>query len=206
MSIEVKKFFSPFIEENTYIVIDCESNVAAVIDPGILSSDIESLLSQYELKFILLTHAHGDHIKDIGKYMSLYPEAKVVVGIRDYDYLNNPSLNGTVDMPIDNVSVEADITTSDGDVLEFGKTSIKVISTPGHTPGGQCFLIEDILFSGDTLFFMSVGATHFVGGDFGVLSSSIVNKLFTLDDSIKVLPGHGPETSIGYEKRANPFV
>lgn len=206
MSIEVKRFLSPFIDENTYILVDVESKEAAVIDPGIFSEEIEQFLSQYNLKFILLTHAHGDHIKDIMKYVSRYPSAKVVVSEKDNEYLKDPNLNGSMTMPIENVSTEGEIITNDGDVLELGKTCIKVIATPGHTPGGQCFLVDNVLFSGDTLFFMSVGATHFIGGDFGVLSSSILNKLFTLDDSIMVYPGHGPETSIGYEKRANPFV
>jgi len=94
----------------------------------------------------------------------------------------------------------------DGDILKFGNKNIRCIETPGHTPGGMCYLIDDYLFSGDTLFNSSIGRTDFPGGDYNAIISSIKNKLMKLDDKIKVYPGHGTETTIGFEKRSNPFL
>ena len=94
----------------------------------------------------------------------------------------------------------------DGDIIPVGNMNIKVIHTPGHTEGGVCYLIEDNLFSGDTLFRGSVGRTDLFGGNFSKLSDSIKNKLFKLDSDIKVFPGHGPMTTIGYEKKYNEIL
>ena len=94
----------------------------------------------------------------------------------------------------------------DGDIITVGDMQIKVINTPGHTEGGVCYLIEDKLFSGDTLFRESVGRTDLFGGSFEKLLDSVKNKLFKLDDNITVYPGHGPATTIGYEKKHNEIL
>ena len=91
-------------------------------------------------------------------------------------------------------------------VLSFGGKEIKLIATPGHSQDGMCILLDKTLFAGDTLFYMSVGATHFPGGDPQALFDSITKKLFILDDEVIVYPGHGKSTTIGFEKRHNPFV
>lgn len=206
MGIKTAKFLSPFIEENTYIILDEGSSDAAVIDPGILNDDIAELLKGCNLRYIMLTHAHGDHIKDIMKYKAAYPDAQVVVSDIEKDYLADPALNGSANMPIAPIGVDADVLTDDSTRLKLGDSEVEFILTPGHTPGSQCIRIGDKMFTGDTLFFMSVGATHFPGGDWDSLKKSISEKLFSLPDDITVYPGHGPETSVGYEKRANPFV
>ena len=102
--------------------------------------------------------------------------------------------------------IKADIEVSDGDEMEVGAIKLKFISTPGHTPGGMCILMDDVLFSGDTLFKGSVGRTDFPGGDMDELLSSIRDKLMKLPDDTRVLPGHMDETTIGIERRHNPFV
>ncbi len=206
MSISVNRFHSPFIDENTYIIIDDKSGDAAVIDPGIYSDETASILEGHNLRYILLTHSHGDHIKDTLKYKEHYPEAQICVNKDEAEFLMNAELNGTAHMPMENLNIKADVLTDSNMTLKFGDEDIEFIDTPGHSPGGQCIKIGNILFSGDTLFYMSVGATHFVGGDWDALKKSITDKLFTLSDDVRVYPGHGPETSIGYEKRANPFV
>jgi glyoxylase-like metal-dependent hydrolase (beta-lactamase superfamily II) len=99
-----------------------------------------------------------------------------------------------------------DKTIDDGDIISFGKISLKVIHTPGHSPGGISLFTDGYLFVGDTLFQGSIGRTDLPGGNFNTLKSSIHNKLFPLGDNIRVFTGHGPETSIGKEKRYNPFV
>lgn len=206
MGIKIRKFLSPYIEENTYIVTDEATGSSAVIDPGILNQEIIDYLGERGLDYILLTHAHGDHIKDIMKYKAEYPDASVAAGADEKDFLEDSSKNGSVNMPFGPISLKADILTNNSTELSLGESVISFISTPGHTPGSQCIRIGDSLFSGDTLFFMSVGATHFPGGNWDQLKKSISETLFALPDEIRVYPGHGPETSIGYEKRANPFV
>lgn len=206
MGIIIKKYLSPYIEENTYIVTDEATGASAVIDPGILNKEIVDYLADKGIDYILLTHAHGDHIKDIMKYKAKYPDASVAVGCNEKDFLEDSSKNGSVNMPFGPISLKADILTDNSTELSLGESVISFISTPGHTPGSQCIRICDSLFSGDTLFFMSVGATHFPGGDWEQLKKSISETLFALPDEVTVYPGHGPETLIGYEKRANPFV
>jgi glyoxylase-like metal-dependent hydrolase (beta-lactamase superfamily II) len=103
-------------------------------------------------------------------------------------------------------SPPCDQTIEEGDTVSFGKFALKVIHTPGHTPGGISLYTDKILFVGDTLFAGSIGRTDFPGGDFNTLISSIRTKLFKMDDDVRVFTGHGPETSIGSEKRYNPFV
>lgn len=206
MSLIIKKYISSFIDENTYIIIDEATRKAAVVDPGVYSDEIAECLSDCELEYVLLTHGHGDHIKDINLYIDNYPGVKVVAGEDEVEFLADPNLNGTATMTRTPISVKVDIATNDDTELSLGDVSLRFVQTPGHTPGGQCIIADNYMFSGDTLFFMSVGATHFPGGDWDTLKASIQNKLFALDDEIIVLPGHGGKTSIGYEKRANPFV
>ena len=104
------------------------------------------------------------------------------------------------------VAFEADIYVNDNDELSVDDLNFKFIHTPGHTKGGMCILIEDVLFSGDTLFQQSIGRTDFPGSSFEDIKSSIHDKLFKLDDSTKVYPGHMSETTIGFEKENNPFI
>ena len=104
------------------------------------------------------------------------------------------------------LSLIADLYVKEGDTLEVGEMRLRFLMTPGHTPGGMCISVDDCLFSGDTLFQTSIGRTDFPGGSFSEILDSIKNKLFLLPDETKVFPGHMGPTSIGYEKRNNPFV
>ena len=101
---------------------------------------------------------------------------------------------------------EPTILLKDGDIITLGETEIRVIATPGHSAGSVCFATDKEIFTGDTLFRLSVGRTDFPTGDWDTLMDSIKNKLYTLSEDLTVYPGHGPVTTIGYEKRANPFV
>jgi hydroxyacylglutathione hydrolase len=185
-------------EANCYIIKDEASQEIAVIDPGasgnLLIKEIEKL--QGKVKYIFLTHGHSDHtgaVKDLTEhfkapiYISQKDEALIIKG----------------EFMFGKIKVDGYI--KDGDSLYIGNLEIKCIETPGHTPGGVCFLINGSLFSGDTLFAQSIGRTDLAGGDFETIIHSIKNKLFTLSEEIKVFPGHGPETSIKVEKKYNPF-
>lgn len=101
---------------------------------------------------------------------------------------------------------KADGYLKEGDTVSLGNHTIKVIETPGHTKGGLCFLVDDLLFTGDTLFQGSVGRTDFIGGDMGEIINSINSKLLPLGDEVKVFPGHGPTSTIGFEKKRNPYL
>lgn len=193
---------------NSYLVI--EGNKALIVDLGGYSDRLTEYLDEngLTLEYILLTHGHFDHISGIGR-LSEKTGAKICISAEDEIMLTDNRKNGSADfrIPFDEVA-EADIVFSDGDIFEFEGIQIKVIATPGHTKGGVCYLIEDekILFSGDSLFRLSIGRTDLYGGDMRVLLRSLKEKILVLDDDITVCPGHGELTSIGFEKENNPYT
>lgn len=191
---------------NNYLVIDEEAKEAVLIDAG---GDYNMTVKAAEeccakIKYILNTHAHMDHIagteeiqRKEGARMFLHKDDEFMISVFK-DYL---SMFGMPDYnpPIVDEFVE------DGQELNLGNLKFKVVHTPGHSPGGVCYLIDNILFSGDTLFAQSVGRTDLPGGDYKQLESSIRERIYTLDDEITVYPGHGRPTTVGEEKRTNPF-
>lgn len=188
-------------DANCYILEDEASNECAVIDPG-GSSDI--LINEVEkidgiVKFILLTHGHADHT---GAVMELRNEYKCPVYIHEKDFELINRCTDVYGRPEEN----GDKFIKDGDIISFGAINIKVLETPGHTPGGLCFLIENTVFTGDTLFYGSIGRTDFAGGDYSTLISSINEKLLPLPEDTVVFPGHGHKSSIGFEKKRNPYL
>ena len=158
-----------------------------------------------KLKFLLNTHGHGDHIA--GNTM-IKNNFDVQLGIHklDAEMLTNSNKNLSSRWAQNTISPPADFLLSEGDELKIGEKIIKIIHTPGHSKGGVCFLVENLLFSGDTLFAGSIGRTDLPGGNYEQLISSIKQKLLILPDATKVLSGHGPETTIATEKIENPFV
>ena len=193
-------------DENCYIVYD-DSLEGIVIDPG---SDGEEIFDKIKklgirIKYILLTHCHYDHIEGLGILRKL-TGAEVVASFECNLGIQSASINLSM-LFSDQISEEpADLIINDSDIIKAGNMEIKVITTPGHTKGGVCFLIDNELFSGDTLFLRSVGRTDFPGGSSATLIKSIKEKLYTLDDDTIVHPGHGNDTKIDYEKRYNMFV
>lgn len=172
-----------------------------IVDPGgpsqRLASDVATL--GLEPKYLILTHGHGDHTGGIDFIKRCYPEILLVAGKNEKDLLYSGR------MSFGKGNIVPDILLSDGDVLECGDLKLQIISTPGHTPGGICILSEGILFSGDTLFQGSIGRTDFYGGDYKLIIDSL-HKLLKLPEETVVLPGHMGATTIGHEKRYNPFV
>lgn len=208
MSILIKVFPYGPLHENTYFVTDENSGLSAIIDPGYYGSEIVDLIvDNNTLKYIFLTHGHFDHLYAAQDYLDNYSSAKLVAPLADTYLIHKDWENDylTRGMAMRNCP-EPHIYIKDGDSLMLGDSEFKFISTPGHTEGGVCILCGDKLFSGDTLFRLSVGNTSLETGDWSSLQSSIRNKLYILDDSVVVLPGHGASTTIGYEKRSNPFV
>lgn len=203
----IKTFPLGLIGANAYLLIDEASKEAAIIDLG---GDYHAIFDEIEnygakLKYILNTHGHFDHI--MGEY-DAQKEFDVPVYIHENDlYLaqNLPLQLERFGFVNNQESPENIQTFTEKDVFKLGDTEIKVIHTPGHTPGSVCFLTGSSLFSGDTLFYTSVGRTDFEGGSFAQLSNSIKEKLFKLDDNVDVYPGHDSKTSIGYEKKYNCY-
>ncbi len=194
---------------NGYLVWDAQG-VGFFIDPGGDPQDILSLVDNrgVELEFVLLTHGHADHIGGLGAVRSR-ARGGVLVHEDDASMLSQPESNlsafvgGAIEL------APADRLLKDGDIVRAGSLQVRVIHTPGHTRGSACFLVgeegeDPVLFSGDTLFAGSVGRSDLPGGDERILMASL-EKLACLPDATRVLPGHGPETTIGQERRHNPF-
>lgn len=185
---------------NCYLVINDKNREGIVIDPGAngagLIKEIEKLT--YNIKGILLTHAHFDHIGGVKELKDKY---NIPVYVNQGEVDNSKVDNNVYSKLPNDCSL-----INDGDVLNIGEINIKCLHTPGHSKGGMCFLIEDSVFTGDTLFQGSIGRTDFISGDFKTLIDSIQKKLITLDGDTKVYPGHGPSSTIMYERMRNPFL
>ncbi len=195
------------IQANCFIVGCEDTREAAVIDPGGDADQILMLLAELKLKvkYIINTHGHFDHVS-ANKRMKEVTGADLLIHPLDAPLLAQVSSSGAMFGLSGEDSPPADRTLEDGDTVSFGNINLKVIHTPGHSPGGISLYTEGIVFVGDTLFAGSVGRTDFPGGDFNVLRASIQEKLFVLGDDVKVYPGHMGETTIAIEKRSNPFV
>ena len=187
-------------EANCYILVDSETKDCAIIDAGgdagKISAAVESM--QGNPKYLILTHGHFDHVGGVKEICSKY-DIPFYISKTDEEYMEKDnSVFGTLP--------KASGYLKEGDVVKLGSREIKVIETPGHTKGGLCFLIDGKLFTGDTLFQGSIGRTDFIGGDMKEIISSIKNKLLPLGDDVEVYPGHGPSSSIKFEKMRNPYL
>jgi glyoxylase-like metal-dependent hydrolase (beta-lactamase superfamily II) len=195
------------IMANCYIV-GCEETLkAAIIDPGdeagrILQAVADSNLS---VTHIVNTHGHFDHVS-ANKDIHAATNAPILIHALDAPMLDKISASAANWGLSAEDSPPPDRNIDEGDTIEVGNITLKVIHTPGHTPGGISLFADGHLFVGDTLFAGSIGRTDFPGGNFETLKSSIQDKLFTLDENIRVHPGHNSETTIGHEKHTNPFV
>lgn len=194
--------------QNCYFVIEDDTNNAIIIDPGAEADRLIQIIEKENIKpkYICLTHGHFDHI---GACKELKEEYNIPIVICEGEevLIENPQ-NNLSSMINQNINFKADIVLKDNDIFKFGDNlSFKVIKTPGHTPGGMClyFENENVLFSGDTLFYGSIGRTDFPYGNSSDLIKSI-NKLKTLPDNTVVYCGHGDKTTIGTEKNINPYM
>ncbi len=193
---------------NCYLYACEESKKAAIIDPGADGKRIYRWVLEKGLKvdYILLTHGHVDHIGAVDELKELLGDVLVGIHGDDAGMLTDGKRNLSSFFGPGLVLQKADVLLEDGQELAIGKKRLKVISTPGHSPGGVCFLCSEGLFSGDTLFAGSIGRTDFPGGSMNQLLDGVKKKLLILPEDTRVFPGHGEETSIGEEKKDNPFL
>lgn len=210
--LQIKKFTFNGFQENTFVLYD-ETKEAILIDPGNNSEVEDEELVDFlesnnlDLKKVVLTHAHLDHVFGLSFIESKYhlkallhpgeetvlEQAINVAKMYGVPFRGQPKAGGFL---------------TENDQLTFGNQTFEILFTPGHSPASICFYheVEKIVIGGDVLFLQSIGRTDLPGGDFDTLINSIKTQLFTLPDDVTVYPGHGPETTIGYEKGANPFL
>lgn len=195
------------MDSNCYIIGCEETREAAVVDTGAEGGRILRRLEELQLncKYIILTHGHMDHIGALGQVQE-GTGAQVLIHAGDADMLTSPSRNLSVFMGGNLKYKAADRLLKDGDTVEVGKVQVKVIHTPGHTPGGISLAAGDKLITGDTLFAGSVGRSDFPGGNHNQLIESIKTKLLVFPENTGVYPGHGPASTVGEEAAHNPFL
>lgn len=202
----IETFVTNALREKAYLIYDESSKNAVIVDPGNGDDFIRDFIKEKELnlKYILLTHGHFDHIMGVDFLKEF--NAKIVASTDEVELLTNPDINGSALHRL-NLTVNADVLVNDSDVLTDTGFDIKVFTTPGHTLGGVCYYIESekALFTGDTLFRETIGRTDLYKSDFNSLINSIKEKLFILDKDTVCYPGHGEVTNIEHEMRYNPF-
>ena len=212
--LSVKKFEVNLFAENTFIVFDVLSREAAVIDAGMLYDDEWQDFSDYvekghlKIKYLLNTHLHIDHLFGVAEAVRRYGvglSASSADSILS-DRVEQQAAMFGIRRKMEQIKIEHPL--ADGDEIRLGNSTLKVIATPGHSLGGICFYSADdgLLFSGDSLFQTGIGRTDLPGGDYATLIHSITDRLLTLPDDTKVLPGHGPSTTISQERQYNPFL
>ena len=210
--MNIKSFtFNPF-QENTYVLAD-ETGQCIIVDPGCYTQAEKQELDDYILSAgltpvkLVNTHAHIDHILG-NNYVASRFGLPLEMHPADTAILKGAAVYGEMWGIKVEPSPEPSVLLNEGDELLFGNTALRILFTPGHSPGSICFYSENdkAVIAGDVLFYGSIGRTDLPGGDHGTLIRSIRGKLFSLGDEVKVFPGHGPATTIGFERKNNPFL
>lgn len=203
---------SAAFQQNAYVVRLVGKNDCLVIDPGLDPEKILNYLDEHELvpAAILNTHGHSDHIAGNEALKERWPQCPLVIGEGDAPKLTNPRQNLSALFGFALISPCADVLVKDGDLYSAAGFTLHVLAIPGHSVGHVVYLWKDqepvVAFVGDVIFSGSIGRTDFPDGDFDALASGIRSKLYTLPDDTILYSGHGPETTVGWEKRHNPFV
>lgn len=178
-------------EANCYIVVNENTKQAVVIDPGAEPDKLKNFLAKNNLSVaaIFITHGHHDHI---GALAALHAATKAPIYVHEAD--------------ASRLGMSADVLLKGGEIIEVAGMKFKTISTPGHTQGGCCFMIQDHVFVGDSIFCETIGRTDLPGGSYKQLISALKTKILTLPETTKLYPGHGPATDVAWERRMNPFL
>lgn len=197
--MNIKKIISCEMDQNCYLLE--KDGKGILIDPGMDTEKIIRETKGVEINYILLTHCHFDHLYSLNEIRG----KRMVVGTSKTSenmILQNISLCDLISAP----RASCDIEIEDGEERDFDGIKIKCIKTPGHTNGSVCYLAGNCLFSGDTIFHLSIGRCDLPTGNFSEIEESIKNKIYTLSDDTVIYPGHGKETTVGFEKKNNLYV
>lgn len=198
------------LDNNNYLLIDEKSKEAILFDCSEFTEELLEKLDEYcaNLKYVLITHGHFDHILGLNKLHEKMPEVEILAPVNDKNLIEGVvefvgSFVGMLDdVKVPHISKYID----ENSEIFIGDEKIKIINTPGHTMGGVCYFVDNKLFSGDTIFLGSVGRTDLPGGSYEQIKKSVKNVLEMFDDDVKIYPGHGDSTTVAYEKKYNPVL
>ena len=205
--MKIKKMLVSDYETNCFILSDEQTKEAVIIDPGDDGIVLMEYINEQKLtvKYILNTHGHNDHVGN-NDYMKAQTGALVAIHADDVDILQNPQLY----IQDDSIKGQAapDIILHNGDEITFGAYTLTVLYAPGHTKGGVVFWEkkEGVCFCGDTIFRGTVGRTDLYGGDMEVMLNTVQKRLAVIGDEVQLYPGHGPTTTMGYERKLNRYL
>lgn len=204
---EIKAYNVSIMCTNCYLIIDKDTNELALVDPGEYTDEVMQGIvnSGGKLKMILLTHGHYDHIGGVADFIDKFPDVKVYIGKKDEICLTNDDYNLSAKMFSRKFKHFSAETLSDGDTVRLGNTVIKFMETPGHTAGSGCYIFDDKLITGDTLFCESCGRTDFPGSSSAAIIKSLI-KLSQIQGEYTVYPGHDCFTTLSHEKKYNPYM
>jgi len=202
--IIVKAVLLGELGNNCYLITDSATGKAALVDCTDAGSKMLDFIGNADLEYILLTHGHFDHIGGVKEISEKYG-ARVVISSEDAPMLSSGRHSLAAFCGAKQNNTEADIIVKDEDIITLGETKIKVMATPGHTKGGVCYIADDCIFTGDTLFFCSCGRTDFPGGSFSEIKQSL-KRLADLSGDYKLYPGHDRVTTLAFERQNNPYM
>ena len=206
----IARILSAPFSENSYVLSRGQGSECLIVDPGFEPAAIVDLILGQRLcpRAILLTHGHSDHIAGNAELRTQWPELPILIGHGDASKLLDPAANLSGAFGLELRSPPADQMLVDGEVLELAGFKLTVLEIPGHSSGHVVFLLTEnaLVFGGDVLFLEGIGRTDFPDGDLHALAAGIRGKLYTLADETIVFPGHGDTTTVGHERRYNPFI
>ncbi|MBR1826988.1 MAG: MBL fold metallo-hydrolase [Clostridia bacterium] len=208
MNLKLTYFQLGMLPTNVYLGVNEETGNGFLVDPAVYEPQVEEVMKEIGIKnlqYILLTHGHFDHILGVNEFKKNHPEAKVVIHKEDEAFLTDTKLSHSMMHGLTQEPITADVLVEDGDVLAFDDNEFKVVHTPGHTRGSVVYLLDDLMFSGDTLFQLSCGRTDFPESDPAAMGPSL-QKLAALDGNYHVLPGHNAFSELDFERKNNPFM